>query len=72
LKHYHPWNEFVYVLAGAFTIEVQGKLAVTLRPGQIINLVPKQVYEGKNLLDSPTKVLVFVDGAVISDRSQVP
>ena len=32
--------------------------------------VHKQVHEGKNLLDSPTKVLVFVDGAVISDRSQ--
>jgi quercetin dioxygenase-like cupin family protein len=58
-KHYHPWNEFVYVLEGAFTIEVQGEPAVTLKPGEIINLAPKQVHEGKNLLNSPTKVLVF-------------
>jgi quercetin dioxygenase-like cupin family protein len=58
-KHYHPWNEFVYVLEGAFTIEVQGNPAVTLKPGEIISLAPKQVHEGKNLLNSPTKVLVF-------------
>ena len=49
-------------MEGAFTIDVQGKLAVTLRPGQIINLVPKQVHEGRSLLDAPTKVLVFVTG----------
>jgi quercetin dioxygenase-like cupin family protein len=58
-KHYHPWNEFVYVLEGAFTIEVQGEPAVTLKPGEIINLPPKRVHEAKNLLNSPTKVLVF-------------
>lgn len=58
-KHFHPWHEFVYVLEGAFSIEVQGRLPVTLKPGEIINLAPKQVHEGKNLLDSSTKVLVF-------------
>jgi quercetin dioxygenase-like cupin family protein len=58
-KHYHPWNEFVYVLEGAFTVEIQGHPAVTLKPGEIISLAPKQVHEGKNLLNSPTKVLVF-------------
>ncbi len=58
-KHYHPWHEFVYVLEGAFGIEVQGKPALTLKPGEIISLGPKQVHEGKNLLNSPTKVLVF-------------
>jgi quercetin dioxygenase-like cupin family protein len=46
-------------LEGAFTIEVEGEPAVTLKPGEIINLAPKQVHEGKNLLNSPTKVLVF-------------
>jgi quercetin dioxygenase-like cupin family protein len=58
-KHYHPWKEFVYVLEGAFTIEVQGNPAATLKPGEIISVAPKQVHEGKNLLNSPTKVLVF-------------
>jgi quercetin dioxygenase-like cupin family protein len=41
------------------TIEVQGEPAVTLKPGEIINLAPKRVHEAKNLLNSPTKVLVF-------------
>ena len=58
-RHIHPWHEFVYVLEGSFSIEVQGKSPVTLKPGEIISLAPKQVHEGKNLLDSPTKVLVF-------------
>ncbi len=58
-KHYHPWHEFVYVLKGAFSIEVQGEPAQDLKPGEIISLAPKQVHEGRNLLDSPTKVLVF-------------
>ncbi len=58
-KHYHPWHEFVYVLEGAFGIEVQGEPAATLKPGEIISLAPKQVHEGKNVLNSPTKVLVF-------------
>ena len=58
-KHYHPWHEFVYVLEGAFAIEVQGEPEVTLKPGEVISLAPKKVHEGKNLLDSPTKVLVF-------------
>ncbi len=58
-NHYHPWHEFVYVLEGAFTIEVQGKPPVTLKPGELVNLAPKQQHEGKNTLRSPTKVLVF-------------
>ncbi len=58
-KHYHPWHEFVYVLEGAFGIQIQGEPAKTLEPGEIISLAPKQVHEGKNLLKSPTKVLVF-------------
>jgi quercetin dioxygenase-like cupin family protein len=58
-KHYHPGNEFVFVLEGAFTLELQGEPAVTLKPGEIINVAAKRVHEGKNLLNSPTKVLVF-------------
>ncbi len=58
-KHYHPWHEFLYVLEGALTIKVQGQPEVTLKPGEVINLAPKQVHEGKNLLNSPTKVLVY-------------
>ena len=58
-KHHHPWHEFVYVLEGDFTIEVQGEPAVTLKPGEIITLAPKQVHEGKSSPNSPTKVLVF-------------
>ena len=58
-KHYHPWHEFVYVLEGEFGIKVEGESEVTLKPGEIISLAPKQVHEGKNLLNSPTKVLVF-------------
>lgn len=58
-KHYHPLHVFVYVLEGAFTIEVQDKPAVTLNPGEMIEVKPKQVHEVKNLLDSPTKVFAF-------------
>lgn len=58
-KHYHPWREFVYVLEGEFSMQKEGEQAVTLKPGESISLPPKQVHEGKNPLDSPTKVLVF-------------
>lgn len=59
-KNYHPWHEFVYVLEGTFTIEAEGRPPVTLQPGEIIHLAPKQVHEGKNASEtSPLKLLVF-------------
>jgi len=47
-KHVHPAHEFAYVLEGEGTLEVEGKPAVSLRPGVAIHQPPGQVHNGRN------------------------
>lgn len=59
-KHYHPGHEFVYVLEGSLTIEVEGNAPVTIKAGETFHIPAKVVHRGKN--PSPTipfKVLTF-------------
>ena len=59
-KHYHPGHEFAYLLEGSAILEPVGKPPVTLQPGEIIYLPPKQVHDAKNASTTvPLKVLVF-------------
>ncbi len=58
-KHYHPGNEFLYVLEGTLTSEDAGKAPVTYKAGQVFHRSPKMVHEGKNLTTAPVRSLVF-------------
>jgi quercetin dioxygenase-like cupin family protein len=59
-KHYHPGEEFVYVMEGSVTIEVEGKSPVTVNAGEVYHIPAKAVHGGKNpSTTAPFKVLTF-------------
>lgn len=58
-KHKHPWQEFVYVLDGALTIEIQGRAATRLKTGELFGVPPGRPHEARNLVDKTTRALVF-------------
>ena len=59
-KHYHPGDAFAYVLEGTMLLEVVGKDAATLRPGQSGSLPPRVVHDDRNASQTaPLKFLVF-------------
>jgi quercetin dioxygenase-like cupin family protein len=63
-KHYHPGQEFVYVLEGAGRTEVEGKPPVTLKAGKAMYLPPGQVHSTTNAsATAPAKALVVYIGA---------
>ncbi len=66
-RHYHPGHELIYVLEGSVIIEPEGTAPVTLQPGQVIHLSPKQVHEAKNVSPSdPARWLTFL----LADKGQ--
>ncbi len=71
-KHYHPGQEFIYVLEGEGRIEEQGKPPVDLKPGvgvyfQSDPAKPTYVHDGINL--SKTKPLKLVT-TLITEKGQ--
>jgi mannose-6-phosphate isomerase-like protein (cupin superfamily) len=71
-KHYHPGQEFIYVLEGEGRIEEQGKPPVDLKPGMGVYFQsdpakPTYVHEGINL--SQTKPLKLVT-TLITEKGQ--
>jgi quercetin dioxygenase-like cupin family protein len=63
-KHYHPGQEFVYVLEGAGRTEVEGKPPVTVKAGEELYLPPRQVHNTTNTsTTAPAKALVVYVGA---------
>jgi quercetin dioxygenase-like cupin family protein len=59
-KHYHPGEEFAYVLEGSLILEVEGKPPVTYQAGDTFHISPGVVHSGKNASSTaPYKVLVF-------------
>jgi quercetin dioxygenase-like cupin family protein len=71
-KHYHPGQEFIYVLEGEGSIEEEGKPPVDLKPGvgiyfQSDPAKPTYVHEGINL--SATKPLKLVT-TLITEKGQ--
>jgi quercetin dioxygenase-like cupin family protein len=60
-KHTHYGDEFVYVLEGGIVVELVGKPAIVLKPGETGHFTPDIVHAAKNASDSaPAKVLVFL------------
>ncbi len=66
-KHSHPGDEFVYVLEGSGTLEVEGKSPVSLEPGVTYHVAPQQVHEVKNT--SETASLKGL-GVLIAEKGQ--
>jgi quercetin dioxygenase-like cupin family protein len=59
-KHWHAGQEFAYVLEGSLRLVAEGKPAVTLTPGEVIQQPPRQVHEGRNTsATASVKVLAF-------------
>jgi quercetin dioxygenase-like cupin family protein len=66
-KHLHAGQEFAYVLEGSLSMTMEGKPAVTFKPGEAFQQPPQQVHEGQNAsATAPVKVLAFY----IADKGQ--
>lgn len=60
-KHFHPGNEFVYVVEGSGTLEVQGKPPLSVTAGDTFYQPPSQVHTFKNAsTTNPAEVVVFL------------
>lgn len=57
-KHYHPGEEFVYLLEGSAIVWQQGKPDVTLNAGEIYRIPLKQVHTAVTG-NSSAKAIVF-------------
>jgi quercetin dioxygenase-like cupin family protein len=72
-KHTQSGNEIVYVEEGSVTVEIQGKPAVTLKPGEAFTTAAGEVHNVKNASASaPAKALAFYvakKGARLEDLS---
>ena len=71
-KHYHPGQEFIYVLEGEGRIEEAGKPPIDLKPGMAVYFEsdpakPTYVHEGFNL--SKTKPMKLVT-TLITEKGQ--
>lgn len=71
-KHYHPGQEFIYVLEGNGKIQEVGKPAVDLKPGVSIYFKsdpkkPSYVHEGTNLSKTDGMKLLVV---LITEKGQ--
>ena len=59
-KHYHPGDEFLYVVEGSLTLEVEGKSPVTLKAGETLHIPARVVHQAKNpSATNPFKVVTF-------------
>ena len=45
--HYHPWEEFLYVIGGSTVISREGQPDLTLTAGQSIRIAPGTVHWGR-------------------------
>jgi quercetin dioxygenase-like cupin family protein len=72
-KHTQSGNEIVYIEEGSVTVEIQGKPAVTLKPGGSFTTVAGEVHNVKNAsTTTPAKALAFYvakKGARLEDLS---
>ena len=57
-KHWHPGEEFVYVLEGKVTLWQEGKDAVTVAAGEVLK-VPYKVVHTASTGDDAVKLIAF-------------
>ena len=59
-KHYHPGDEFLYLVEGSLTIEIDGNAPVTLKPGETVHIPGKAIHRALNPnATAPARVLTF-------------
>jgi len=59
-RHYHPGHEYVYVLSGEVTLEIDGKPPVILKPGTAFHIEPSVIHNGRNnSATQPFKAVFF-------------
>ena len=59
-KHYHPGDEFLYLVEGTLTIEIDDKPPVTLKPGETLHIPGKAIHRALNPnANAPARVLTF-------------
>lgn len=59
-KHYHPGDEFLYLVEGSLTIEIDGNAPVTLKPGETLHIPGKAIHRALNpSATAPARVLTF-------------
>ena len=57
--HTHRFPVTVYVLEGAFTLELDGRPPLTVKAGEALVEPPKVAMTGYNRTDAETKVIIF-------------
>lgn len=62
--HSHRFPVTVYVLEGAFTLELDGRPPLTVKAGEALVEPPKVAMTGYNRTDGETKVVIFYVSAV--------
>ncbi len=68
-KHYHPQNEFIYILEGTLTIDFYGegkKPSVTGKTGDLLKVEPGIHHGARNTGKVPARLLVF--GVTYKDK----
>jgi quercetin dioxygenase-like cupin family protein len=48
-KHWHPGEEIIYVLEGSLEYQVEGKLPVTLKVGEVLFIPAGTIHAAKNV-----------------------
>ena len=48
-RHWHPGEEIIYVLEGSLEYQVQGRLAVTLKVGDVLFIPARTIHAAKNV-----------------------
>jgi len=48
-KHWHPGEELVYVIEGTLEYQVEGKVPVTLKAGEVLYIPARAVHAAKNV-----------------------
>jgi quercetin dioxygenase-like cupin family protein len=62
-RHYHTGDVFLYVLSGAFTVDVDGAKRTTIRAGESYHEALDKVMQARNAsATEPTTILLFQVG----------
>ncbi|PWB60688.1 MAG: hypothetical protein C3F17_14105 [Bradyrhizobiaceae bacterium] len=59
ITHTHPFPVTVYVLEGAFTLELEGRAPIVVRAGEALVEPPHVKMTGYNRTDAQTRVIIF-------------
>ena len=64
-KHFHPGHVFVYMLQGSLKIEVEGKPARVIGPGNLLHEIPNRNMVANNISSTKgARFLVFQVGDI--------